>query len=93
MENDVQQTVVVTGFGPFGAHKINASWEAVKQLPELLKISKDSMKINLIIEEIPVAYKHVSFKIKELWEKHKPSVSIYTNKIEINDSFIPNYKI
>ncbi|XP_011498231.1 PREDICTED: pyroglutamyl-peptidase 1 [Ceratosolen solmsi marchali] len=77
MENEVRLTVLVTGFGPFGSHKINASWEAVKQLPELFKTLGDSMKINLIVEEIPVAYKQVSFKVKELWEKYKPSIIMH----------------
>ena len=27
--------IVVTGYGPFGEHKINASWEAVKRLKDL----------------------------------------------------------
>ena len=29
------RSIVVTGYGPFGDHKINASWEAVKQLKDL----------------------------------------------------------
>ena len=29
------KSIVVTGYGPFGDHKVNASWEAVKSLKEL----------------------------------------------------------
>ena len=36
------RSIVVTGYGPFGDHKINASWEAVKQLKDLW--DKDTKK-------------------------------------------------
>ena len=34
-ERKPQRSIVVTGYGPFGDHKVNASWEAVKHLKEL----------------------------------------------------------
>lgn len=75
MENKVQKTVLVTGFGPFRNYEVNPSWSAVKLLPKLFSEWEKSSDFNLIIEEIPVAYRQVSKGIKELWEKHKPSVS------------------
>ena len=29
MSEESRDFIVLTGFGPFGSHKINASWEAV----------------------------------------------------------------
>ena len=30
-----KSAIVVTGYGPFGNHTVNASWEAVKRLKQL----------------------------------------------------------
>ncbi|KAH0546121.1 pyroglutamyl-peptidase 1 [Cotesia glomerata] len=78
MEQIKIKNIVVTGFGPFGEHKINASWEAVK---ELSKISNDKLKnkyeVNLIIEEIPVAYDHVDSRVPQLWKEYDPLFMIH----------------
>lgn len=76
MENEIQPTILVTGFGPFKEHKVNASWEAVKLLEKLFDSWEKSSSVNLIIDEIPVAYNDVAARVKESWEKYKPSVSI-----------------
>ncbi|MDE5016717.1 pyroglutamyl-peptidase I, partial [Francisella tularensis subsp. holarctica] len=34
------QTVLVTGFAPFGGEKINPAWQAVKQIPDCIDGSK-----------------------------------------------------
>ncbi|XP_060536331.1 pyroglutamyl-peptidase 1 [Cylas formicarius] len=77
------QNIVVTGFGPFGEHKVNASWEAVSLLPEKLE------NFHLVKEQIPVVYKHVESKIPELWNKYNPKlivhvgVSSYTSVVQL----------
>ncbi|XP_041617822.1 pyroglutamyl-peptidase 1 isoform X1 [Vulpes vulpes] len=66
-----RKAVVVTGFGPFGEHTVNASWIAVQEL-EKLGLG-DS--VDLHVYEIPVEYKTVQRLIPALWEKHSPQVS------------------
>ena len=38
--------IVVTGYGPFGDHKVNASWEAVKRLKNLWNEEQGNKKVN-----------------------------------------------
>lgn len=66
-------TIVVTGFGPFGNHKINASWEAVKCLSSLN--IQEEFNVRLITIEIPVEYEIVERMVPKLWEEYKPLVS------------------
>lgn len=72
---DSECTILVTGFGPFDKHVVNASWEAVKELQKLWINSKEFPDVKLIIEEIPVSYSYVSTRIPQLWKKHSPTVS------------------
>ena len=39
--------IVVTGYGPFGDHKVNASWQAVKRLKELWNEDQENKKVVL----------------------------------------------
>lgn len=76
-DNIETRNIIVTGFGPFGKHTINASWEAVKHLSKLnLQILKEQYNVNLIIKEIPVVYDHVAENIPEIWKQYNPLVSI-----------------
>ncbi|XP_030766289.1 pyroglutamyl-peptidase 1 [Sitophilus oryzae] len=79
----VVENILVTGFGPFGEHKENASWEAVSSLPNEIK------GFNVVKKQIPVIYTHVEVNIPNLWQEYNPKlvvhvgVSSYTNAIQI----------
>lgn len=62
--------VLITGFGPFHGHKINASWEAVKLVP-----TESLNQADVIVQEIPVIYNVVDSIVPELWNKYNPTVS------------------
>jgi len=66
-------TVIVTGFGPFQGHEINASWEAVRLLPNLA----NGDEINLLIEQLPVDYSYCSNRIPKLWNDLKPDLVVH----------------
>ncbi|XP_063919336.1 pyroglutamyl-peptidase 1 [Zophobas morio] len=63
--------IIVTGFGPFGEHRINASWECVKQLPQEID------GYNVIKEEIPVSYDTIDKKIQALWKEFNPELVVH----------------
>merc|ERR1712002_738412 len=69
-----QDRVVVTGFGPFGVHKVNASWVAVQ---ELKNIGLDDPFVDLIVEEIKVDYEHVKEKVPKMWETYSPLLMVH----------------
>ncbi|KAK3912351.1 Pyroglutamyl-peptidase 1 [Frankliniella fusca] len=74
LSSSEKRTIIVTGFGPFRAHKINASWEAVKLLPEMLDVV--DLNIILIVQEIPVDYEESVKRLTVLCEEHKPILVI-----------------
>lgn len=73
-EEVYRETVLVTGFGPFGVHTINASNESVKLL-STLEMERE-LGIRLVTKEIPVIYEYVQNTIPELWESYKPKVRL-----------------
>lgn len=75
MSND-NKVVLVTGFGPFFNHKINASWEAVKEMATL-GIEHEGQKVPLETREIPVIYKTISESIPVLWDEVKPVLCVH----------------
>lgn len=70
-------TILVTGFGPFDKHMVNASWEAVKELQKLWIDSKEFSDIKLIIRQVPVSYRDVSTQIPQLWKKYNPTIVLH----------------
>ncbi|KAK6178903.1 hypothetical protein SNE40_011385 [Patella caerulea] len=68
-----QKTVIVTGFGPFEGHSVNASWVSVQELARL-GLTDD---IDLIISEIPVEYCTVKTIIPSLWKQHNPHLVVH----------------
>lgn len=76
--------MLLTGFGPFGDHRINASWESVKLLNER---TIDNYRIKTI--EIPVVYDYVEGNVELLWKTHDPKlvvhvgVSNFTDKLQL----------
>ena len=67
-----KEIVLVTGFGPFGVHKTNASNECVKQL-QVLDLEEE-FGIQLVCKEVPVIYDHVRDNIPRMWQLYKPKV-------------------
>ena len=77
MGSTSEQPVLVTGFGPFGHHRINASWEAVKKLREKGVSFPDGKQVKMECREIPVVYKAVKEVVPELWKEIKPSLCVH----------------
>lgn len=77
MEVPSKDTVLITGFGPFDNHIVNASWEAVKELEKLCATSKEFQNVEIIVKEISVSYEDVDTYIPKLWEEYKPTVNLF----------------
>lgn len=71
-----ERPVMVTGFGPFHQHKVNASWVAVQHMSKL-GIEHNSIRVPLKIAEIPVAYDIVSSAVPRLHEEVQPRLCVH----------------
>lgn len=68
----MENLIYVTGFGPFKGHEErNASWEAVKLLPDSITVRDKVFALRK--EEVPVTYEEVNTKVPQIWET-KPKV-------------------
>ncbi|KAM4739197.1 pyroglutamyl-peptidase 1-like [Anableps anableps] len=72
MDNS-SRTVVVTGFGPFGEHTVNASWVAVQEMKKLGL----GTNVDLHVHEVPVEYQKVQSLVPSLWKQYHPQLLIH----------------
>lgn len=71
-----QRPVLVTGFGPFHHHSVNASWVAVQALQQL-GVEHESQPVPLEIREVTVAYDVVSSIVPRLYEETNPRLCVH----------------
>ena len=70
--------ILITGFGPFRDHVVNASWEAVKLLnPDGIPWPSNIPRgtpLHISFCQLEVAYTAVHKQVPGLWSKQKPHV-------------------
>merc|ERR1712076_206864 len=76
VNNDKKWKIVVTGYGQFGDHKINASWEAVKKFKDMWIENQLNTKVELVTEEIPVCYDFVQEQVPNRWSTENDSSTL-----------------
>lgn len=74
----MENLIVVTGYGQFIGHEVNASEEAVKLLPRELKIGPKTFQIKVIL--VSVEYDEVDRKVDEIWSM-KPYLVVHCGEI------------
>ena len=82
MENNKsapEKKVLITGFGPFGSHSVNASWVAVNELSRLWNHQSDSRFKFYALEtrEIPVAYSFVLESLPQIYKECSPIMCVH----------------
>ncbi|MFP4457421.1 MAG: pyroglutamyl-peptidase I [Clostridia bacterium] len=63
--------LLLTGYEPFGGEEVNPSWEAVKTFK-----SKNINGIDIVVEEMPVAWNKIEQKFEEAVKTHNPDFII-----------------
>lgn len=77
--------VLVTGFEPFGADSINASWEAVRRLP------KRTAGIDIVAKCVPVVFGDAARIVEELIEQERPDAVLCTGVAAGRAQVTPEY--
>lgn len=70
-------TALVTGFGPFGRHKVNSSWEAVRALPSLGPLTVRGEDVHLEVRLLQVDYGICREEVPKLWSEIQPDVVVH----------------
>lgn len=81
----MENLIVVTGYGQFAGHEVNASGEAVKLLPEEIEVGAKKYQIKKI--EVSVEYEDVDKKVDEIWSL-KPHLVIHCGELNCCRSFV-----
>lgn len=75
---DKKGSVLVTGFGPFGSHEINASWVAVQELYKLWnKLPHKFDSYTLHLKEVPVVYDYVTEHLAKIYDDCTPTLCVH----------------
>ena len=77
--------VLVTGFEPFGTDTINASWEAVRRLPEHVA------NIDVVVERVPVVFGEAARIVEGLIEQEQPDAVLCTGVAAGRAQVTPEY--
>ena len=68
-------TALVTGFEPFDGATVNASWEAVRSLPERLDLAGGTLRVDR--ELLPVSFTGATARVRHLAWDLDPDIIIH----------------